>query len=159
MTVGTQKFSFDRLFRKMDELVSNGSIIDKVIGQKGVTHFVPSSFETFNYIDAQTMENYIKRCEILITHGGTASIIQGLKFEKKIIVVPRIKKFKEHVDNHQIEIARFFESKNYVETVYDISELKEKILLVRRRHYDKFTNDNTSLLNSIDSFIKKTFGK
>ena len=53
----------------------------------------------------------IRECDVLITHSGVATIIAGLKNDKKVIVVPRLAKYGEHVDDHQVQIAESFLNK------------------------------------------------
>ena len=61
----------------------------------------------------------INDCNILITHGGVGSIISGLKKDKKVIAVPRLEKYKEHVNDHQLQIIENFNNKKYIIGIKD----------------------------------------
>ncbi|MFD1952811.1 glycosyltransferase [Paenibacillus thailandensis] len=80
------------------------------------------------------MDRYFDQSDLIITHSGTSSIIKGLKKGKKIIVVPRQKKFDEHIDDHQLEIAMMFEKKGFIEVVYNINDLAQKIEIIKPKN-------------------------
>lgn len=153
VTVGTQKFQFDRLFKKLDELKINGLLKERIIGQSGSTKYKPRSFYTFHLSTQKEMDQYINECEFVITHAGTGSIIQGLRSGKKVLVVPRRKEYGEHVDDHQIEIAKMFEKEKYVESVYDINDILGKIRCLRKNKYNRFQTNNHELLSAIENYI------
>jgi UDP-N-acetylglucosamine transferase subunit ALG13 len=155
VTVGTQRFPFDRLFKELDHLVKKGMIKEKIVAQSGYTNYKPKHFEITKLISSEKMEHYIQESNLVITHSGTSSIIKCLKHKKKVIVVPRMAKYGEHVDDHQLEIAQLFAMKNLIEPVYDIKELGEKIEIVKHKEYAEFEFDNSKLLNSIDNYLAK----
>ncbi|MCL6584923.1 MAG: glycosyltransferase family 28 [Anoxybacillus sp.] len=155
VTVGTQRFPFDRLFKELDYLVETGVIKEKIIAQIGYTEYIPKNFETFPFISSEEMDQYLQASTLVITHSGTSSIIKCLKYRKKVIVVPRMAKFKEHVDDHQLEIAQLFAMKNWIEPVYDIKELGMKIQIVKHKRYADYTFDNNQLLSSIDDYLEE----
>lgn len=149
VTVGTQKFPFDRLFIELDRLLSEGAIKEEIIAQIGYTNYKPKHFKTFQFLTEIEIENYMNAASKIITHAGTSSIITCMKKQKKTIVIPRLSKFNEHVDDHQMEIATLFYSKNAVELVSEIHELKDKLEFIDDKQFDFLTFDNTELLNSI----------
>ncbi|MFC4811403.1 PssE/Cps14G family polysaccharide biosynthesis glycosyltransferase [Paenibacillus sp. GCM10023250] len=153
VTVGTQKFQFDRLIKKMDQLVGEARIQLPVIGQIGYSNYRPKHFQAFDMLNAQQVSDYFVKSDIIITHAGTSSIIQGLKREKKMIVVPRQLIFNEHIDNHQLEIAKVFEEKQFVEAVYDIEELPAKLEGIQARVFNKYIIDNSNLLLDLEKYI------
>ncbi|MBA2877149.1 UDP-N-acetylglucosamine transferase subunit ALG13 [Anoxybacillus kamchatkensis] len=153
VTVGTQRFPFDRLFKKLDELVEQNVIRDSIVAQVGYTQYTPKHFRSFPFISAEEMEKYIQESDLIITHSGTSSIIKCLKYGKKVVVVPRLAKYKEHVDDHQLEIAQLFAAKNFIEPVYHIEELGEKIEKAKVGHYASYNFDNSRLLQSISNYL------
>lgn len=61
----------------------------------------------------------------MITHGGTGAIIGAVKKGKKVIAVPRLVKYGEHVDNHQMQIIKQFSEMNLIYGVLDCDRLEE----------------------------------
>ena len=76
------------------------------------------------------MELY-EKARVIVTHGGAGTILTLSNFNKKIIVVPRLKKFNEHVDDHQLELAEFLEKEKKVTVVYDIEDLHKSLCSVK----------------------------
>ena len=65
-------------------------------------------------MDRDTFSQCIDESDVMILHGGVGTIMQGLKSHKRIIVVPRLKQFGEHVDDHQMEAAWALKSNHCV---------------------------------------------
>ena len=129
VTVGTHEQSFERLVKKIDELKMNGKIEDEVIIQKGFTNYETKSCIGYKLIGYEEMQKYIAEARIVITHGGPASFIAPLSLGKIPIVVPRLKEFEEHVNNHQMDfVKQLVERDNNVIPVYDINNLEYIII-------------------------------
>lgn len=106
VTVGTHEQPFNRLIKKIDELKRDGLIEDEVIMQTGFSTYEPKYCKWKKLLPYQQMKQYVDEARIVITHGGPASFIMPLQVGKVPIVVPRQKKFDEHVNDHQLEFAR-----------------------------------------------------
>ena len=154
MTVGTQRFQFNRLIKKLDELVERGEIKEKIIAQTGYSTYKPSNFESNTIIDSNKVLEYIALSDVIITHAGTSSIINCLKQKKKVIVIPRLKKFGEHVDDHQMDIIKLFESQEMIEAIYDIDQLGDKLKKAKNKTYKEFLSDNKLLLCDIENYLE-----
>lgn len=152
VTVGTHEQGFDRLIKKVDELKKEKIINEKVIIQKGYTEYEPEFCETYKLIDYDKLQKYLEEARIIITHGGPASFIAPLTIGKIPIVVPRQKKFNEHVNDHQILfVKQVVERNNNLIPVYDIAELKDKI-----ENYNNIVSKITENYTSHNmKFVKK----
>lgn len=128
VTVGTHEQPFNRLVKKVDELVANGDIKEKVIVQTGFSTYVPQNCEFHKMMSFDDMQAALKKARIVITHGGPSSFIEALQYGKVPIVVPRQEKFHEHVNNHQMDFTKLIaERMNNIIPVYDINNLKKTI--------------------------------
>ena len=105
VSVGTHEQPFNRLVMKIDELKKNGVIKEDVVIQIGYSTYEPMSCEWSKIYSYQDMQKYVSDARIVITHGGPSSFIMPLQVGKIPIVVPRQKKFDEHVNDHQVEFA------------------------------------------------------
>ena len=56
----------------------------------------------------------MSKASFIITHGGVGSIISSLKLNKKVIAVPRLSKYNEHVNDHQLQIIEDFDKQGYI---------------------------------------------
>lgn len=155
LTVGSQKFQFDRLLKKVDKLIECGFLKEEIFAQIGYCTYKPKNFKYKEFLRRDEFNKLIGECEILITHGGTGAIIGGVKKEKKVIGIPRDKKFGEHVDNHQYEIVNEFSNMNLIYGVEDIDKLEEAIINIRQINFKKYKSNTNIIIDSIDKFIDK----
>ena len=133
VTVGSQKFQFNRLLKKIDDLIDKGVITDKVYAQIGVSDYKPKNYEFIDFMTQYEFSKRLDECDILITHAGTGAIVNAVKRGKKVIAVPRLAKFKEHVDDHQIQIVKEFDDLEFIEPCYELKELENKIIDVKNK--------------------------
>lgn len=153
--LGTQNNSFHRLLEKIEELIKNGVIKDNVIVQAGYTKFKSDDMQIFDLIPREKLEKYQNQADLIITHGGVGSIITSLKLGKKVIAMPRLHEYGEHVNNHQIEIVELFDNKGYIIGCMDLEKLEEALKKVKEFEPKKYELDNHKMLNIIDEFIEK----
>ena len=153
VTVGSQKFQFNRLLKQIDKLIDEKKINEKVIAQIGYSDYKPENYEYKQFMDRYEFLLNINNCSKVITHGGTGAIIGAVKKRKKVIAVARLKKFNEHVDNHQLEIIRAFEKMNFIKSINEIEELERAIKDIENINFDEYKSNTHAIIQSIDEFI------
>lgn len=137
VTVGTHEQPFNRLVQEIDNLKRDNVITEDVIIQTGYSTYEPKYCQWDKLIPYKQMIKNVEDARIVITHGGPASFIMPLQIGKTPIVVPRQKKFDEHVNDHQVEFARNVADRmGTIIPVEDINELKDVIL-----HYNKIVEN------------------
>ena len=127
ITVGTHEQGLDRLLIEIDRLIEKKVISEEVCAQVGYSEYKPKKYNFKKMIGYDEMDNYVKKSDIIITHGGPGSIFHPIQYGKIPIVVPRNPDFNEHVDNHQILFTKRLENSCKVIGVYDIEKLEETI--------------------------------
>lgn len=154
VVAGSREYQFDRLFETIDELISQGKIEEEVFGQIGQTKYLPKNYEYTRFLSQDEFNRYQSKADIVISHGGTGSLVGALKKGKKVIAVPRLLKYGEHIDDHQIQVSSVLANENYLIMVKDmkdllsaINELKNNLNTVKP--YDK----PSFVVDVIDSFI------
>ncbi len=143
VTVGTQKQSFDRLF----DLIRNSKELKKeeLIVQRGYTKCNNSKrIKAFDFIPLDEMEEYISKADLVISHGGVGTIFSAIKKGKKVIAVPRLEKYGEHINDHQIEICEALENEGYILYYKDgVDSLDDLIKKAKNTSFEKYdSNDN-----------------
>ena len=93
ITLGSQKFQFNRLLKALDDLVEEGAIQEEVFAQIGYSDYKPRNYEFKEFLDRDEFAEMEGKAEIVITHGGTGAIIGAVKKGKKVIAVPRLAKY------------------------------------------------------------------
>lgn len=155
VTVGTQKFQFNRLLKTIDRLISDDVIREDVFAQTGYSDYKPFNYKTESFLSREKFDSYMEKCDILITHGGVATIITGLKYEKPVIVFPRLAKFGEHVDNHQIQIAKIFSGQNFVMMCGENDKLEDLIIRSKQHDFCKYLSHNELVVKTIMDYLEK----
>lgn len=147
VTVGTHEQPFNRLVKKVDDLVAQGNIKEKVIIQTGFSTYNANHCETHMMMSFDEMQQALKDARIVITHGGPSSFIEALQFGKVPIVVPRREEYNEHVNDHQVDFTKLIEKRmNNIIPVYDLKKLGETIenynKIVKNKNSDESSNNS-----------------
>lgn len=153
VTVGSQNFQFNRLLKKIDELIDDGIIKDEVFAQIGVSDYRPRNFEYVDFVPQQCFLKRIKEADLVITHAGTGAIINSIKNNRKVIGVPRLSQYGEHVDDHQLQIIKEFSELNLIEPCYRIEDLDNILLNIEDKKYNKYISNTNKIIDSIKEFI------
>ena len=156
VTLGTQDKKFTRLLSEIDRLIDNKIIQDEVIVQAGFSSDYKSrNMQIFDLISKEEFDKLISKCDYLIIHGGVGAILTGLKYKKKVIAIPRLKQYKEHVNNHQIQIVNNFSEEGYIIGVMEVSELEKAILKINKFKPKPFKSNKKKALSIIKELIDK----
>ena len=155
ITTGSQKFQFDRLLKEVDRLVGEGIIQDEVFAQIGHSTYQPVNYSYSQFLGREEFAAIMEKCTIVITHGCTGAIIGAVKREKKVIAVPRLAKYGEHVDNHQEQILKEFEELNFICACYDVENLEECYKTIHEKQFAAYQSNAHKIIGSIDGFINE----
>ena len=154
VTLGTQKFQMNRLVKAADELAEQ--ISEEVFVQKGWSDYVPKHCKYTDFMDVTDYNRQISECSVLVTHAGVGTIVSGIKAGKPVVVVPRMNKYLEHVDDHQRQIADAFSSKGCVLCCKEVEDLKGYIEKARTYEFKPYEpiegNIEKTIMNFIDIF-------
>ena len=154
VTLGTQKFQFNRLLRMMDDLIENKKIHERVFAQISNSDYLPQYYEYCNFLSNNDYEEYIKNCDILVSHSGVGTIMTGLRYRRKIIVVPRLSKYGEHIDDHQTQIAQSFSKLNYVLMYSDEDNNMEQLIVdATTKHFSNYSSCRNQVIDTIRQYI------
>lgn len=154
VTVGSQKFQFNRLLEEIDKLIEKKVIKEDVFAQIGVSDYVPKNFKYVDFMPQDEFNKKIDEADIIITHAGTGVIVNSVKKEKKVIGIPRLAKYNEHVDDHQIQLIDEFKELNFIEPVYEIKELENAIKIIKKKKYNKYISNTDNIIKNIKEFIE-----
>lgn len=153
VTLGTQDKTFVRLLEKINQLIDQGLIKDKVVVQAGFTKYSSDNMEIFDLIPQDEFNNLMSKADLVITHGGVGNIISALEKNKKVIAVPRLAKYGEHINDHQTQIIAKFNDLGYIIGLQDVDELDRAIKEVKKFKPQKFVHDNSKMLNLVSKLI------
>lgn len=154
VTLGTQDKKFYRLLYELERLKEKNIITEDIIVQAGYSSdFISKHMKIFDLIPMDDFNKLMKKCSLLITHGGVGSIVDGLKNAKKIIAVARLKKYGEHTNDHQVQIIENFSNMGYILPLYDISKLEKMINKAKTFKPRKYISNTDNMINLVDELI------
>lgn len=159
VAVGTQKFQFNRLLRIIDNLVLEHFIDEEVIAQSGYSSYSANNYVAHSFLSQDEFENTVSQCSILITHGGVGTIMSGLQRNKPVIIFPRLKKYGEHVDDHQLEIAEVFNESSFAISCTNEDALKKALGIARAATFKKYESHKEDIVNTILEYIEANIRK
>jgi len=152
VTVGMHYQGFERLIKKMDEIA--GRIDEEVVMQIGFTKHKPRNAKYFDFVDDdEKVLEYFRRVRVIVSHAGAGTLLNALHFGKPVIVVPRLKKFGEHVDDQQLELAELISKMGKGVAVYDIDELEDALNRVDGLNFSAVGKDK-GLVNFLRGYIR-----
>ena len=153
--LGTQNNSFQRLLEEVDKLISKNIIKEEVVVQAGYTQYQPKceKMKMIDFMPREELDTYEQNANFIITHGGVGSIITSLEKGKKVIAVPRLHQYGEHVNNHQTEIVEKFNKGGNIIGLQAVEELEEAIKKVQNFEPKPYIENNKKMLEIIENFI------
>lgn len=154
VTVGTHEQQFDRLIKEVDRLKKENFIQDEVFIQTGYSNYIPQYCKWEKIISYEKMNQLIDESDIIITHGGPATFMGVIAKGKVPIVVPRQKKFGEHVNDHQIEFCNRVKKNYPIILIKETSDIIEKIKDVDSKTA-KITNNNEKFCRGLVELLQE----
>ncbi len=156
VTLGTQDKEFSRLLKQIDKEISIGTIKEKVIVQAGYTKYQSDNMEIFDLVSPEKLSELTSQARIIITHGGAGSILDGIKKGKIVIAAARLKKYKEHTNDHQKQIIKEFTDKGYILELRDFAKLGKILEKAETFKPKKYISNTDNMINLIDNYIEET---
>ncbi len=127
VSVGTHPQQFNRLLQELDKLAGEKKLGADVFAQTGNSDFLPGNFGSGKFLSPKEMEERIRKSDLVISHGGAGTIIGALEQKKPLVIVPRLKKFAEHTNDHQCDLAIAMEKAGKAIAVLEIKQLESAI--------------------------------
>ena len=151
--LGTQNNSFVRLLDQIENCINNKIINEEVIVQAGYTKYDSQNMKILDFISSEELVELTKKADLIITHGGVGSIVESLKSGKKVVAIPRLSKYNEHVNDHQLQIIKYYDDKGYIKGLSDVSELDESLKNINSFTPKKFVSNTQNILNIVSNYI------
>lgn len=146
---------FTRLIKKMDEVA--GRLDEEVVMQIGSVPYEPQHAKHFSHTSYQESLSYFQKASLVIGHGGAGTILNALRFQVPIVVVPRSQRYGEHVDDHQMELAHRLVGNEFIKVVYDIEDLESAVkeMLEKSKTIDKkkVYAEREALIKTLKDFV------
>ena len=154
VTLGTQDKGFPRLLEAIDKQIKKGNIKEKVIVQAGLTEYESDNMEIFDLVPQKDFDKYVDEASLIITHGGAGSILTAVKKGKKVIAAARLSKYKEHNNDHQLQIVKEFSKKGYILELDNFDELDKVLKKVKTFKPKKYVSNTKNIEDLVIKYIE-----
>lgn len=149
VSLGTQ----DKPFVRLLDYFEHSNIKDKIIVQAGFTDYESKKFEIHKYLDKDDFDKYINEADLVICHGGVGTIVSCLNKNKKVLAVPRLSKYKEHQNDHQLQIVNAYYQKGYLVMMNDGDDFDDKVREALNFKPKKFVSNNDLFVKKLKEYI------
>lgn len=122
ITIGTNE-PFDRLLEMVERLTTT----ERIVVQCGSSGVRPSNAKCVSYLPFEEVLEYMGDARVVVSHAGVGSILAALGCGKRPVVVPRLHRLGDAVDDHQLELGRKLADAGLVTLVEEPSLLDEAI--------------------------------
>lgn len=155
VVLGTHELPFTRLLEEVERLAIEGVINERIVVQSGHTKYESTKMELIPFMSFEEMDRLYDEARLIIAHAGTGSIIQGVKKGKRVIAVPRLAKYGEHNDDHQLEIVAQFGQAGHIIGTDGPSQLEEALLKAENFEPVPFVSGKENILKLLEDFIDR----
>lgn len=146
-TVGTHKQPFNR----MVDYIIKCNLKDVVI-QNGYTECDNENIKCVGFISKEEMNKYIEEASYVITHAGI-TVLELLEKNKKVIVMPREKKYGENLNNLQFEICDELGKAGYFLVAKNYDEFLDCVNKINKFKPKKYKNNTKQFLKNLEDII------
>lgn len=154
--LGTQDKDFSRLLKAVEKQIIDGNIKEEVIVQAGQTKYESKYMKIFDLLPTPEFNKLLDKADLIITHGGAGSILNGIKRNKKIIAAARLSKYKEHHNDHQKQIIDEFVKQGYILELSDFDKLDELLKQAKKFKPKKFVSNTKNMIKLVENYIEDT---
>jgi UDP-N-acetylglucosamine transferase subunit ALG13 len=154
LTVGTQ-FPFERLVKSVDEIIGRNGFKEEIFAQIGDSAYQPRNFEAVPSLEKHLFDKCIREASGIISHAGVGTIIMALNNGKPLLVMPRLKRYGEVINDHQVAIAEKFEELGHILVAYQEKDLLENFKKLKGFVPKPRENQAKELVNRINTFLNE----
>jgi UDP-N-acetylglucosamine transferase subunit ALG13 len=127
-TVGSTQIRFDRFICALETLSA-----EQLFVQHGPMAAPAGADRAVAYMQFPEVVESMEQADTVVCHAGAGSILCALRAGHTPVVMPRLKRFEETVDDHQVEFSRALAAQGKVIAVEDPDLLRVAVASAPRR--------------------------
>src|SRR5262249_51959271 len=121
--------------------------------------FQAAHCEQERFVNMELFEKMLASASVVVSHGGAGTLLQVLRAGKTPIVMPRLQRYGEHVDDHQDDLVKALANEGRVIPVFEASELPAAVNQARQGNYNAGTDSAPRILKLVAEAIEELGGK
>lgn len=125
LTVGSAD-PFDRMVRAVDEWAASRGRKD-VFAQIGKGRYQPRYIQAVPFLSPAEFRERVRAARLLVAHAGMGSIITALEAGRPMIIMPKLARFGEHRNDHQVATAKRLGQREGIIVAWDENDLATKL--------------------------------
>jgi UDP-N-acetylglucosamine transferase subunit ALG13 len=123
VTVGTLHYPFDRLLHAVAELPGG----EEVVVQCAAPWHASDRVRWIRDLPYDELVAHMRDARVVVSHAGVGSVLTALRIGRRPVVVPRLERYGEAVDDHQLAFGRKLAELGHVVLVEDPRTLAEAV--------------------------------
>ena len=124
VTVGTNEARFDRLLEAVAPLAAQ----EELYVQHGPSPVRPEGATCVDYLSFDELLEWMRGARVVVTHAGVGSVMSALSVGQLPVVLPRLERYGEAVDDHQVPFGVRLQDAGLVEFVEDADRLRAAVV-------------------------------
>jgi UDP-N-acetylglucosamine transferase subunit ALG13 len=122
VTLGVSE-PFDRLLEALDSL----RVEEELVVQHGASTVRPAGATFVDFLPYEALVEHVRRARAVVSHAGVGTVMTALLNGKRPVVMPRLHRLGEAVDDHQLAFSRRLHREGLVRMVEDSGELAQAL--------------------------------
>ncbi|MFC8619298.1 glycosyltransferase [Micromonospora purpureochromogenes] len=112
VVLGTHdRFGFPRLLRRLIEVLPPEAEVLWQVGSTVIPRMPAGARREVPYAE---MQQAMREADVVVTHAGAGSALAAIRSGHRAVFVPRRRRYGEHVDDHQVAMARELDRRGLV---------------------------------------------
>jgi UDP-N-acetylglucosamine transferase subunit ALG13 len=156
VTVGNATQQFRRLLDAVDRVAESGAFgSERIFIQSGHNPgFQSLHCEVQPFVSMDEFEKLMSSATLIICHGGCTQL-HAVRLGKVPVVMPRRKKYGEHVNDHQLELISALASEKKVVPAHEAADLAAAITEARRLNENPLPISSSPMLSLVARAIEE----
>lgn len=122
VTLGVSE-PFDRLLEALRSL----RIDEELVVQLGESTVRPPGATFVEFLPYEALVEHVRRARVVVSHAGVGTVMTTLLNGKRPVVMPRLRRLNEAVDDHQLAFGRRLHQQGLVRMVENAAELADAL--------------------------------
>jgi UDP-N-acetylglucosamine transferase subunit ALG13 len=162
VTVGNATQQFSRLLEGVERVAASGSLgSERILIQSGHNPDFQSRYcEVKQFVSMDEFETLMSDANLIICHGGCTQL-HAVRLGKVPVVMPRRKRYREHVNDHQLELVSALASERKIVAAYEPEDLPAAIAEAQRLNEHPLPVSTSPMIGLVGHAIeelRKDFG-